>query len=160
MRFFLLASGLALGALLISGCGSRKSGVASYEPTTTISSGAALELSDASFESEVAAHPGTALVDFTAKWCGPCRKLSPVIDRLAAEMSGQVKVAKVDVDKCPQVSSQFRISGIPCLVLFQDGKEIARTWGCKTKEDLNTWIDSKLQVSSSEPAPETIVTGK
>lgn len=76
------------------------------------------------------------LVDFWAAWCGPCRMLAPVLEELAAELAGQVKVVKVNVDENRDLASKFQIMSIPTLVLFKEGKEATRLTGYMSKEQL------------------------
>ena len=72
---------------------------------------------------------GTTLVDFWATWCGPCRMQAPILDSFEAEMGAAVKVGKVDVDEEPGIAQRFNIFSIPTLIVFRDGKEVARTVG-------------------------------
>jgi len=134
----------AIGMVGIAGCGSSSTANngTQVEPAVVASSGAA-HLTDTSFNDEITGGSGLALVDFNAKWCGPCRKMGPVVDDLARELP-QTKVAKVDVDACPNTSNAFNIHGIPCLVLFKDGKEVSRTLGYHSKEDMKNWIHEQI----------------
>ena len=72
---------------------------------------------------------GTTLVDFWATWCGPCRMQAPILDAFEAEMGATVKVGKVDVDEEPGIAQRFNIFSIPTIIVFKDGKELARTVG-------------------------------
>jgi thioredoxin 1 len=72
---------------------------------------------------------GTTLVDFWATWCGPCRMQAPILDVFEAEMGATVKVGKVDVDEEPGIAQRFNIFSIPTIIVFKDGKELARTVG-------------------------------
>ena len=72
---------------------------------------------------------GTTLVDFWATWCGPCRMQAPILDAFEAEMGSEVKVGKVDVDEEPGIAQRFNIFSIPTIIVFKDGKEVARTVG-------------------------------
>ena len=87
------------------------------------------ELNELNFTSLVLREPGTVLVDFTAQWCPPCRALSPIVARIAVEAAGRVRVGSVDVDANPDLASQYRIRGLPTLVVFQGGREVARRTG-------------------------------
>ncbi len=81
-----------------------------------------VNLTDADFDSQVAS--GLTLVDFWAEWCGPCRQVAPTIEKLAEEYSGQVTVAKVDVDANQQTAMKFRVMSIPTVILFKDGQPV------------------------------------
>jgi thioredoxin 1 len=83
----------------------------------------------ADFDSTVMRSDKPVLVDFWAEWCPPCRMLSPVVDSLAKEMAAELTVAKLDTDANPEVASRFEIMGIPTLILFRGGKEVARFVG-------------------------------
>ena len=95
-----------------------------------------LHLNDASFQSEVLDDEGTALVDFWAAWCGPCRAIAPTIDAVAAETQGRAKVGKVDVDANPRLAEAYGVTSIPTLVFFRDGVEVDRIVGVAGKQAL------------------------
>ncbi len=86
----------------------------------------------------------TALVDFWATWCGPCKMLAPVIEELAAQYDGKVTVAKVDVDEEQELAVQFGVMSIPTVVLFQNGQEVERLVGFLPKERYEEIINSHL----------------
>ena len=90
-------------------------------------------LTQDNFQTEVLDAKGTVLVDFWAAWCGPCRMLSPVVDEVAAELSG-VKVGKVNIDEQPDLAAQFDVMSIPTLVVFKDGKAVNQSVGVIPKE--------------------------
>ena len=79
-----------------------------------------------------------SVVDFWADWCGPCKVLSPVLDSMAQKYEGAIKVGKLNVANNPEVGSEYKITNIPCLIVFKDGKEIDRMVGFKGKESLET----------------------
>ena len=87
-----------------------------------------IHLSDEDFDSVVNSAPAM-VVDFWATWCGPCRALGPTIEALADEYAGKVKVAKVDVDHAPNISSKWRIQSIPAIIAFRNGVEVGRVIG-------------------------------
>ena len=86
-----------------------------------------IHLEDSNFEEET--KTGYALIDFWAAWCGPCVALAPLIDEIAGNMDGKLKVCKVDVDKNMQTAARFRVRGIPYIVLLKDGKEVDSVTG-------------------------------
>lgn len=84
---------------------------------------------------------GEVLVDFFATWCGPCRMLSPVLEELSSDRL-DVKIVKIDVDECPNLARSFGVMSIPTLLLFKDGKEVAKENGFMPKEALIDWINN------------------
>ena len=95
-----------------------------------------LSVDDSNFESEVLASKEPVLLDFTATWCGPCKMLAPIVEKIADENVGTVKVAKIDIDASPAVSARYGIRGAPTVMVFKDGKETARHLGVTSKERL------------------------
>jgi thioredoxin 1 len=100
-----------------------------------------IEINEASFEKDVLQSKEPVLVDFWAEWCGPCRMLGPVLDEVAAELSGRVKVAKVNVDHNPELAARFGIQSIPTLLYFAGGELRDQTVGAVPKRT----IVSKLE---------------
>lgn len=94
-----------------------------------------LELTDATFQSTVASSP-ILLVDFWAPWCGPCKMIGPIIDEIANELAGKVTVGKVNVDDCPAIAAEHRISAIPTLMIFKNGTLADRSTGLASKAAL------------------------
>ena len=92
------------------------------------------------FETEVLKSDIPVLVDFWATWCGPCRMLAPVIEELAEEYAGKIKVGKIDVDQQPELAAQFGIMSIPTLILFKDGKPAAQSLGYKPKAQIEAML--------------------
>jgi thioredoxin 2 len=99
---------------------------------------------DADFTLVAEQSPVPVLVDFWAEWCGPCRMVSPVLDKLAREREGAVKLVKVDVDKNPGLSRRFDVQAIPTLMVIVDGKVAARQAGAAPAEALRRWLDGAL----------------
>ena len=102
---------------------------------------------DADWNVEVLQSDQLVLVDFWAEWCPPCRKLSPVIDALADDYAGRVKVVKLNVDENPQVAGRYSIYSIPTLLLFRGGQVIDQHVGFRPKEELKAVLDAH------QPAP-------
>lgn len=84
------------------------------------------------------------LVDLWAPWCGPCRTVAPILEQLAKQRAGSLRILKVNVDEEPNVSAQLGVQGIPTMVLYDDGKEIARQVGALPAAGLDQWLDRSL----------------
>lgn len=91
---------------------------------------------DQNFASEVLQAAGPVLVDFSATWCGPCKKLEPVVDQIAAEYAGRVKVVKVDVDRSQATAAKFAVMSVPTLIFFRDGQVRDQAIGVLSKQQL------------------------
>jgi len=85
-----------------------------------------------------------ALIDFWAAWCGPCRAVSPVLDKLAREKAGQIKLVKVDVDRAPELSRRFALQSVPTLLVISGGKVVARQTGAAPAPALRSWLEQAL----------------
>ena len=97
-----------------------------------------IEVNDKNFKEEVTNAKGKVLVDFNANWCGPCQMLKPIIEDLSEE-NKDIKFVSINVDEVDELNHEYNISSIPCLILFEDGKELKRTVGFISKEDLIEW---------------------
>ncbi len=103
-----------------------------------------IHVDDANFDNEVVKSPLPVLVDFWAEWCAPCRMIAPIIDDLAGEYEGKLIIAKLDVDKGPDVSTKYAVTSIPTLILFKNGTPMEKVVGAVSKNKLKGLIDSAL----------------
>ncbi len=100
--------------------------------------------SDASFEADVINSDIPVLVDFWAEWCGPCKMIAPVLDDIASEYAGKVKIAKVDVDANTETPGKFGVRGIPTLIIFKNGEAAATKVGALSKTQLMEFVDANI----------------
>jgi thioredoxin 1 len=98
--------------------------------------GTTIEVSDASFSTDVLSSNKPVLVDFWAAWCGPCKMVAPVLDEIASERADQLTIAKLDVDANPETARDFQVVSIPTMILFKDGRPVKRIVGAKGKAAL------------------------
>ncbi len=103
-----------------------------------------IHVNDTNFSSEVLNSDLPVLVDFWATWCGPCRSISPVVEELAKEYVGKVKITKLNVDENPSTPSQYGVRGIPTLILFKQGKVVDQIVGAVPKARLKAMIEKAL----------------
>ncbi|MGB5253432.1 MAG: thioredoxin TrxA [Sedimenticolaceae bacterium] len=103
-----------------------------------------VHVTDDNFETEVLQSSAPVLVDYWAEWCGPCKMIAPVLDEIAGEYQGRVKIAKLNIDDNPNTPPRYGIRGIPTLMLFKDGEVEATKVGAVSKSQLTAFIDSNL----------------
>ena len=103
-----------------------------------------LIFTDQNFEAEVLKSANPVIVDFWAPWCGPCRIVSPIVEELAQEFEGKVKVGKLNVDENPNKASEYGIMSIPSIVFFKEGKPVKTMIGAQSKENFKRAIEETL----------------
>ena len=103
---------------------------------------AEIQLTDDTFDKDVIQSSRPVLVDFWAPWCGPCRMLAPVVEEIAKEYTGKVKVGKINTDEHPNAASRFKISAIPTLLFFKEGKVVEQLVGVHSKAEIKKTLDS------------------
>lgn len=101
-------------------------------------------INGSNFETEVLNSETPVLVDFWATWCGPCRMIAPIIEQLATKLSGKVKVAKIDVDQCPEIAEAFNVSSIPTLIIFKNGQPVAQRVGGASMPVIEAFINDNV----------------
>ena len=103
-----------------------------------------LHLTDADFQNEVAEAEGPVLVDFWATWCGPCKMIGPILDELADEYSGKIKICKMDIDSNRETPMKFNVRGIPTLIIFKGGDVESMKVGALSRAQLQEFIDESI----------------
>ncbi len=101
----------------------------------------AVTITDQTFAAEVEQQPGLTMVDFWAPWCGPCRIIAPMVEEIAAERAGTVKVAKIDSDQNPRVSARFNVRSIPTLLFFKDGQVVDQIIGAVPRARIDAVVE-------------------
>lgn len=108
-------------------------------------SDAVLHVTDSDFNETVLNAEGPVLVDYWAEWCGPCKMIAPVLDEIATEYAGKLKVVKLNIDDNPETPQHYGVRGIPTLMLFKDGEVEATKVGALTKSQLAAFIDGNIK---------------
>lgn len=106
--------------------------------------GAVVYVTDTSFGEEILKSDVSVLVDYWADWCGPCKMIAPILEEIAQEYEGKIKVAKLNIDENPETPPKYGIRGIPTLMLFKDGNVEATKVGALSKSQLTAFIDSNI----------------
>ncbi len=102
------------------------------------------QIKDKEFESEVIDSTLPVLIDFWAEWCGPCTMLAPTLEELSKEMEGKLKIVKMDIDENPATPSKLGVRGIPTMIIFKEGKQLAVKVGVQPKNTIQEWINSVI----------------
>lgn len=103
-----------------------------------------VHVTDSTFDSEVLKADGPVLVDYWAEWCGPCKMIAPVLDEIAKEYQGKLKIAKLNIDENADTPPKYGVRGIPTLMLFKDGNIEATKVGALSKSQLSAFLDSNI----------------
>lgn len=138
--------GAVLGSLFYFASGRAGSG------TVNASTANVTRISQEQFAAEVTQVTSPVVVDFYAAWCGPCRKLSPMLDELAAPFTNQIRFFKVNIDEAPELAQRFGIQGVPTLVFFRDGKPVDRLMGVPSADALKARLASLAAAGESAEA--------
>ena len=101
-----------------------------------------INITDKEFETEVMQSNVPVLVDFWAEWCGPCKRIAPILEEIAQEKKDQIKIAKIDIDSNNEISYKYGVKGIPTLMFFKNQTLIDTKVGASSKESINEWINS------------------
>ncbi|MEW6544417.1 MAG: thioredoxin [Nitrospirota bacterium] len=108
----------------------------------------AMKVDEGSWDAEVMKAPGLVMVDFWAVWCGPCQMVAPVVEELANEYAGKVRVLKLNTDENPEIAGRYQIMSIPTIMFFKDGKPVEKLIGARPKRQFKEVIDSLLAQST------------
>lgn len=101
-------------------------------------------VTDTDFEAEVLNADSPVLVDFWAEWCGPCKQLSPIVEELAADMGGKVKVVKINIEEAPEAPTKYGVRGVPTLMIFKNGQVVDTKVGGMPKSQLAEWVEGAV----------------
>ncbi len=144
IRLVLAAISIPVLLLAFVGCGDGSSGGGAAHSTNVV------VITEANFQAEVMASTKPVLVDFWAPWCGPCRKIAPIVNELADDFHGRAKVAKVNVDEAGALAQKFGVKAIPTLLIFKGGRVVDQATGFRSKAELAAQLD---KVIGEVPAP-------
>jgi len=106
-------------------------------------------VTDSSFETDVLGAPGPVLVDFWAEWCGPCRMIAPSLEELSEEFADKVTIAKLNIDENPEAPARYGVRGIPTMILFNKGEQVATKVGAEPKSRIQGWLEGALQSAAA-----------
>ncbi len=109
-----------------------------------MASNGTIEVTDANFDSDVLKSDKPVLVDFWAAWCGPCRAIAPIVEEIAGEYQGKVKVGKMDVDRNGATSMRYKVTGIPTLLVFKNGQVVEQLVGFRSKDEIQKALDRHI----------------
>ena len=109
----------------------------------------ALKVETATWDAEVGTAPGLIMVDFWAVWCGPCQMVAPIVDELAGEYAGKLKVLKLNTDENPEIAGKYQIMSIPTILFFKGGEPVEKLIGARPKRQFKEIIDQLLTQTSS-----------
>src|SRR5215470_14128349 len=111
-----------------------------------------LHFDDENFESEVLGSDVPVLVDFWAEWCGPCQMLAPIVDELADQYKGKIKVGKLDTDNAVRTASKYGVQSIPTVIIFDRGQPVERIVGLRPKKEFQALLDARVGATGAAPA--------
>ena len=112
----------------------------------------ALDVTEATFDTEVLQSEKPVIVDFWAEWCGPCHAVAPVLEKIAEERPDEVKLVKVNIDENPDIPSRYGVRGIPTMLLFKGGQPVAQKVGAAPRSQIQQWLESNLDQTSQSAA--------
>jgi thioredoxin 2 len=113
-------------------------------PLKAPATGTPIDITDQTFKQEVISYPGVVIVDCWAPWCGPCHMVAPVLKQIAAEYSGRVKVAKLNVDENPITSSRYGIQSIPTMLIFRNGNQVDKLVGALPRQEIERHLAAAI----------------
>lgn len=110
----------------------------------------ALKVDESTWDADVVKSPELVMVDFWAVWCGPCQTVAPIVEELATEYAGKLRVRKLNTDENPEIAGRYQVMSIPTILFFRDGQAVERLVGARPKRQFKELIDSLLAQSSSK----------